>query len=85
MWSKIVSDTFKLQTNGYPHNHFDILTVFDRAVLLYQRLSDRNNLINKIQAGDILRLERSILASKKIKKASVYDCSKFDVELHNMH
>jgi len=64
MWSKIVSDTFKLQTNGSPHNHSDILTVFDRAVLLYQRLSDRNHLINKLQAGDTLRLERSILASK---------------------
>jgi hypothetical protein len=64
MWSKIVSDTFKLQTNGYPHNHSDILTVFDSPVLLYQRLSDRNHLINKLQAGDTLRLERSILASK---------------------
>lgn len=64
MWSKIVSDTFKLQTNGYPQNHSDILTVFDKAVLLYKLLSDRNHLINKLQAGDTFRLERSILASK---------------------
>jgi hypothetical protein len=26
-----------------------------------------------------------LLTVKKNKKASVYDCSKFDVELHNMH
>ena len=64
MWSKIVSDTFKLQTNGYLHNHSDILTVFDRVVLLYQHLSDRNHLINKLQAGDTLRLERSIWLQK---------------------
>ena len=31
---------------------------------LYQRLSERNHLINKLQAGDTFRLERSILASK---------------------
>jgi hypothetical protein len=64
MWSKIVSDTFKLQTNGYPHNHSDILTVFDKAVLLYRRLSDKNHLVNKLQTGDTFRLERSISASK---------------------
>jgi hypothetical protein len=56
----------------------------DKRIILKCILKEYGD--RSLTALNWLRTGRVVLSKKKkLKKASVYDCSKFDVELHNMH